>query len=217
MNTDEAIEKLERMQAQIVHGSNIFGDIAAVIRGLVAISESRRVTLEAKAEELRQEWIRAENAEGERDRLRKALVGVAEYAPDYEYPKEWNTDPTFVRHVPYCRLIAAKAALDQASASVPHHLLGAAGEASVKMEHKPAGVREDTQDIHHIPIDVIAEDYAGFCRKVYCDKLPLPCWIKIGREAYKLTAENRETIMVGLMLANQAREHFKQTIPHRES
>ena len=32
MKREEAIEKLERMQRQIVHGTNIFGDIANIIR-----------------------------------------------------------------------------------------------------------------------------------------------------------------------------------------
>lgn len=41
MNTQEAIEKLDKMQSQIIHGKRIFGDIADVIRA------SERVRLSA--------------------------------------------------------------------------------------------------------------------------------------------------------------------------
>lgn len=32
MNPGEAVEKLERMQSQIIHGTSIFGEIATIIR-----------------------------------------------------------------------------------------------------------------------------------------------------------------------------------------
>jgi len=37
MTTKEAIERLESMQSQIIHGNRIFGDIADVIRNLEAV------------------------------------------------------------------------------------------------------------------------------------------------------------------------------------
>jgi hypothetical protein len=37
MNSKDAIKRLDEMQSQIIHGSNIFGDIADVIRNLEAV------------------------------------------------------------------------------------------------------------------------------------------------------------------------------------
>lgn len=37
MTTKEAIERLDSMQSQIIHGKRIFGDIAVVIRNLEAV------------------------------------------------------------------------------------------------------------------------------------------------------------------------------------
>lgn len=37
MNSQDAIKRLDEMQSQIIHGSNIFGDIADVIRNLEAV------------------------------------------------------------------------------------------------------------------------------------------------------------------------------------
>lgn len=51
---------------------------AAEIVRIKGESEARRTTLFAKAEELRLEWIRAENAEAQRDTIRRALWQVFE-------------------------------------------------------------------------------------------------------------------------------------------
>lgn len=43
MTTTEAKEKLRKMQGQVIHGSNLFGDIADCITRLEAENESLKV------------------------------------------------------------------------------------------------------------------------------------------------------------------------------
>lgn len=64
-------------------------------------------------------------------------------------------------------------------------------------------------NIPEFQIEDLAESYADFYNKLYEGSIPMPCWVIVGHEGFKVTKENHKALTLGMNLNYAVADFFK--------